>query len=62
MLKQGDLARVGAIQRNNTHPDGTIVKILLVAKDVNDPKPYYAQSAEGTSCYWYKRNGELEKL
>lgn len=62
MLKVGDLVCVIETNRNNTHPAGTIVEILLVSKDENDPKPYYAKSVEGKSCYWYRRHKELVKI
>jgi hypothetical protein len=62
MLKVNDLVCVTETNRNNTHPAGTVVEILLVSKNKDDPKPYYAKSVDGASCYWYRRDKELVKI
>ena len=35
------------------HPKGTIVDILIVGHNDQDPKPYYCQAEGGKTCYWY---------
>ena len=61
MLKAGDLAVVKEINRNNVHPAGEKVEIVIVGDPVIDPRPYYAKSVCGQSCYWYAES-ELEKV
>lgn len=61
MLKKGDMAIVKEIDRNNVHPAGERVEIVIVGDPAIDPRPYYAKSEEGNTCYWYNES-ELEKI
>ena len=37
----------------HTHPVGTLVKVVIVGNIYRDPEPYFCQSVDGKSCYWY---------
>lgn len=37
----------------HTHQIGTLVKVIVVGNKEIDPEPYYCQTLEGKSCYWY---------
>ena len=53
-MKVGDICIVHETGRNNQHPAGSRVKIVLIAPEgYGDDMPYYCQSEEGKSCYWY---------
>ena len=61
MLKVGDLACVKPNNRNNTHPDGTIVKVLIVTNPKLSERNLYCQTTMGKTCYNYSEQ-ELEKI
>lgn len=50
-MKVGDICIVHETGRSIQHPAGTRVKVVLIAP--GDDKPFYCQSEEGKSCYWY---------
>lgn len=58
MLKAGDLAVVKEINRNNVHPAGTRVKVIVVT---SGNRGIYCQSIEGKTAYNYGES-ELEKV
>lgn len=50
-MKIGDICIVHETGRSIQHPAGTRVKVVLIAP--GDDKPYYCQSEEGATAYWY---------
>lgn len=58
-MEVGDRARVKPNNRNNTHGAGTIVEVIVKGDPEADPRPYYCQTTEGKTCYWYS-DAELE--
>lgn len=61
MWKVNDLACVIETNRNNTHPVGTIVKVLIVTNPKLSERNLYCQAVEGRTCYNYSEQ-ELEKI
>ena len=61
MLKVNDRAIVKNIDRNNVHPAGEEVEIVIKGNPEIDNRPYYAKSLSGQTCYWYSES-ELEKV
>jgi len=58
MLEKGDLAIVKEIDRNNVHPAGTIVEVIVIT---SGERGIYCQSTEGRTAYNYSES-ELEKI
>ena len=58
MLKKGDMAIVKDIDRNNVHPAGTKVEVMLV---MSGERGYYCKTTEGMTAYNYSES-ELEKV
>jgi hypothetical protein len=53
-MKIGDICIVKDTDRTTQHPAGSRVKIVLIAPEgYGDDKPYYCQSEDGRTCYWY---------
>ena len=50
-MKIGDICIVRETGRNIQHPVGTRVKVKIIA---GYSKPYYCESEEGKTAYWYK--------
>lgn len=61
MMKVGDIAIVKEVDRNNVHPAGTRVKILIVTNPKLSERNLYCQTTEGKTCYNYGES-ELEKV
>ena len=51
-MKVGDICIVRETDRNIQHPPGTRVKIRSIG--VGFDKPYYCESEEGRTAYWYE--------
>ena len=53
-MQKNDICRVITDRDGtHTHPIGTIVKVVMVGNRDRDPEPYFCQTTEGKSCYWY---------
>lgn len=57
-LNKGDKVRI-LQHRGVKHPDGTIATILAIHRS-EDHEPYFCQTTEGETCYWYAED-EIER-
>lgn len=56
-MKVGDIAIVKNTDRTTQHPVGSRVKIILIAPEgYGEERPYYCQSEDGESTYWYSES------
>ena len=56
-MKVGDICIVHETGRNNQHPAGSRVKIILIAPEgYGDERPYYCKSEDGETTYWYSED------
>jgi hypothetical protein len=52
-MKVNDICRV-LVDKGRGHPKGTEVRIVLIApEEYHDPEPYYCQTLDGLTSYWY---------
>ena len=58
-MKVGDICIVKDTDRTTQHPAGSRVKVVLIAP--GEDKPFYCQSEEGRTTYWYA-GSELEVI
>ena len=53
-MEKGDHVIIKETNRNNTHPAGTKAEIILICEF--ESRPYYCQTLEGRTCYWYSKD------
>lgn len=53
-MKVGDICIV-LRDKGRGHPKGTKVRIIIIGTRTAEKEPYYCQSTEGQTAYWYAR-------